>query len=601
LVPGKKISDPVERNDSLVQYEDTQRGRFDILESISDAFFALDRGWLFTYVNSKAEQFWARTRADLLGKNLWEEFPQVADSEAFREIRRAMDEGVSTSFEAISPDLNAWVYGSAYPSSEGVSVYLQDITERKKAEEALNESEERYRLIVQSALDYAIYTTDLDGRIESWPPGAAAVFGWSAEEAIGQSTAMLFVPEDRASGEPEKELAIAREHGVAPDVRWHLRKDGSHVFIDGMTRPLPDARGLPRGFLKIGQDVTQRRRAETALRESEERLQRTIAIETVGVIFFKADGQITDANDGFLRMGGYSREDLAEGLLRWDVLTPPEWMPRSLQAVEELQKTGRTTPYEKEYIRKDGSRWWGLFAATRLDEEESVEFVVDVSERREAEEERERLVAHELTARAHAEERRRLSRELHDRVAHDMALVHQSLELHEALKDSDPERAEIKMELAKESVKRALHSTKYLSMELRQPEVRRGLEAALADLLRDLVPRNVRVDLSLDGDEASLPPETRNQLFVILREAVRNALNHSGCGEIALELTISPEGVVGRVEDDGRGFEYRKARRGGGIRSMRERAALLNGTLEISAAPKGGTRVTVSVPLEERS
>jgi signal transduction histidine kinase len=182
-----------------------------------------------------------------------------------------------------------------------------------------------------------------------------------------------------------------------------------------------------------------------------------------------------------------------------------------------------------------------------------------------------------------------------------MALVHQSLELHTALKDSDPERAEIKVELAKESVKRALHSTKYLSMELRQPEVRRGLEAALADLLRDLVPPNVRVDLSVDGDEAFLPPETRNQLFLILREAVRNALTHSGCRELALGLSISPEGVVGRVEDDGRGFEHKQARRGGGIRSMRERAALLKGTLEISAAPKGGTRVTVSVPLEGRS
>src|SRR3712207_164577 len=128
-------------------------------------------------------------------------------------------------------------------------------------------------------------------------------------------------------------------------------------------------------------------------------------------------------------------------LFPYTTLFRSEWMPRSLEAIEELKNTARTTPYEKEYIRKDGSRWWGLFAATSLGEEEGVEFIIDVTGRKEAEDERELLIAHELTARAQAEERRRLSRELHDRVAHDIALVHQSLELHEALKTRDPERA----------------------------------------------------------------------------------------------------------------------------------------------------------------
>jgi PAS domain S-box-containing protein len=336
-----------------------------------------------------------------------------------------------------------------------------------------------------------------------------------------------------------------------------------------------------------------------ALRESEERLQLAIAIETVGVIFFKADGQITEANDAFLRMSGYSREDLAEGLLRWDAMTPPEWMPRSLEAVEELQTTGRTTPYEKEYIRKEGSRWWGLFAATRLGEEESVEFVIDVTGRKRAEAERERLIAHELTARAQAEERRRLSRELHDRVAHDIALVHQSLELHEALKASDPERATAKMELARRTVKEALESTRDLSMELREPEVRRGLEAALANLLRDFVPPTVEASLSVEGEETLVPPEIRNQLFLILREAIRNAVVHSGAGRITVKLDIGSEKVAGCVEDDGNGFDTDEIRTAdsGGLRAMEERATLVGTDLEISSALGKGTTVKVSVPL----
>ncbi|HLL40941.1 MAG TPA: PAS domain S-box protein, partial [Rubrobacteraceae bacterium] len=134
-------------------------------------------------------------------------------------------------------------------------------------------------------------------------------------------------------------------------------------------------------------DVTERKQADEKLRESEERLRRAIEIETVGVIFFKTDGSITNANDAFLRMSGYSREDLAEGLVRWDKMTPPEWMPHSLKAIKEFGSTGRTIPYEKEFLRKDGSRWWALFAATRLDEEEGVEFIIDITQSKRAEEE----------------------------------------------------------------------------------------------------------------------------------------------------------------------------------------------------------------------
>jgi two-component system, chemotaxis family, CheB/CheR fusion protein len=122
-------------------------------------------------------------------------------------------------------------------------------------------------------------------------------------------------------------------------------------------------------------DITERKRAE-------QRLQKAFQVETVGVLFFKTTGEIYDANDTFLRMSGYSRDDLRTGIVRWDTLTPPEWMARSFQAVAEFKEKGYTTTYEKEYIRPDGSRWWGLFTATRLSETEGVEYVLDVTERK---------------------------------------------------------------------------------------------------------------------------------------------------------------------------------------------------------------------------
>lgn len=133
-------------------------------------------------------------------------------------------------------------------------------------------------------------------------------------------------------------------------------------------------------------EVEERTRIETALRASEDRMRRAITIETVGVIFFNAEGVITDTNDAFLKMSGYDRDDFTKGHIRWDDLTPPEFRSASMKAIHEVLTKGETTPYEKQYIRKDGSRWWGLFAARRLSENDNVKFVLDITERKRAEE-----------------------------------------------------------------------------------------------------------------------------------------------------------------------------------------------------------------------
>jgi PAS domain S-box-containing protein len=124
----------------------------------------------------------------------------------------------------------------------------------------LRESQKRFRLTVEAARDYAIFLSDPQDRITDWLPGAEAVFGWTAEEAAAQPSAIIFTPEDRETGQDQKEVEMASAEGVAPIVRWHIRKDGSRVFIEGSTRALRDADGRLTGFLKIGQDVTERRR-----------------------------------------------------------------------------------------------------------------------------------------------------------------------------------------------------------------------------------------------------------------------------------------------------------------------------------------------------
>ncbi|WP_292263172.1 sensor histidine kinase [Mesorhizobium sp.] len=126
----------------------------------------------------------------------------------------------------------------------------------------LEHGNERFRLIVENARDYAIILSDPDDTITDWLPGAAAVFGWSAEEMIGRPTSSIFTPEDQANGVPEHELSRARSEGVAPNIRWHKSKSGGRVFLDGQTVALRNEDGTIRGFLKIGKDITERKRNE---------------------------------------------------------------------------------------------------------------------------------------------------------------------------------------------------------------------------------------------------------------------------------------------------------------------------------------------------
>ncbi|MGF7152203.1 PAS domain S-box-containing protein [Sphingomonas zeicaulis] len=124
------------------------------------------------------------------------------------------------------------------------------------------ETDDIHRLILESVRDYAIFMTDADGLVQTWPPGAASVFGWTAEDMIGRSFELTFVPEDREQGIPQQEMEKALEIGATPNVRWHQRSDGERVFIEGSTQLLKRGEGSRHGFLKIGRDMTERRRME---------------------------------------------------------------------------------------------------------------------------------------------------------------------------------------------------------------------------------------------------------------------------------------------------------------------------------------------------
>jgi two-component system CheB/CheR fusion protein len=169
-------------------------------------------------------------------------------------------------------------YRTAEDRIEGIIATFLDITERKEAELNLRASEERLRLLVDSVTDYSIIIQNTEGHIEVWNPGAARMFGYNREEAVGQSIALIFTPEDRATGAHLEEMRKAREQGHAADERWHMRKDGSRFYVSGVLTLLQG--GEASGYAKIARDLTESKRAEEELRRAQEELEQRVVERT---------------------------------------------------------------------------------------------------------------------------------------------------------------------------------------------------------------------------------------------------------------------------------------------------------------------------------
>jgi len=505
---------------------------------------------------------------------------------------------------------------------------LWDITERKRAERAVRASEERHRMIVEGARDYAILTLDANGVIDSWSPGAEAVFGWSAEDIIGHDAAVLFVPEDRAEGVPEAELVIARRDGSAPDRRWHLRRDGARVFIEGTTRVVTDGAGGVRGFLKIGQDVTQRRRIEDALRQSEERF-RTVANLVPDLLWqSEADGAAWWHNARWFAYTGQSPQKAA-GWGWLDAMHPEdraheqELWRRAARVAETFQREARVCGANGEYrwfllrtapLEDEGGsvvRWVG--AATDIHDERMAreELEARVQERTAALADANRAMAQEVTERSRAEEttrevmrqlvtaeeneRRRLSRELHDSMG--QLVTGLLLGLRALQEQGDDARIRDLVQLAD----RIARDLQHLAVELRPPALDNlGLDHALRSHLEEWSGRHgIETDFHANGfDNGRLPAEVEANLYRIVQEALTNVLRHAQATQVNVVLERRRGQVSAIVEDNGRGFDVETVTRDVrrlGLRGMRERVALLGGSLDVESG-SDGTTIFVRVP-----
>jgi PAS domain S-box-containing protein len=267
---------------------------------------------------------------------------------------------------------------------------VAELMERQRAEAALRTSEERFRHMVEGIKDYAIYMLDLDGRVIAWNVGAERMKNYSSQEILGRHFSRFYEPRDVELGKPERALKEAAVTGRFEEEGWRVRKDGSRFWANVIMTAVKDEAGKLQGFVKVTQDMTERKRAEEALRENEERFRSYFELGLIGMAMTSPTIGILEVNDELCSILGYERSELLKK--SWAVMTHPDDLAADV-AQFNLVLAGETDGYtlDKKWIRKDGRVIDTIMSAKCLRRADgSVDYFVglvqDITERKRSEE-----------------------------------------------------------------------------------------------------------------------------------------------------------------------------------------------------------------------
>jgi PAS domain S-box-containing protein len=547
----------------------------------------------------------------------------VHDEEVIIERPDGSRISVSVSIDPIRDENGAMV---------GVVNFFQDITERKKTERANG----LLAAIVGSS-DDAIISKSLDGVITSWNQGAERIFGYSAEEAVGQNIAFI-IPQDRRDEETHILERLRRGERVEHFETVRLTKDGKPVDISVTISPVKDADGRIIGASKVARDITERKQSERELAERALLLD----LSNDAIIVRDCSDRVTYWNRGASELYGHNREE-AMGRVTHDLLQTE--FPESLGlAIEQLHQGDHWTG-ELRHRCKDGRQIivasrWALGRDAHGNPKSVLETNTDITQQRQSEktlresEERLRTLAEDLEAKVSVrtqeleqlnaevieqreelrelsnrliqtqdEERRHIARDLHDSAGQIITAIGLNLG---CITSRAGQKAEIvkAVRQSQEMVHQLSNEIRTISYLLHPPMLdETGLSVAIDWYVQGLAERSgLKIQLDIPDDFGRLPVDLEVTIFRIAQECLTNIYRHSGGKMAMIRLSRNFENVFLEVKDDGTGIpaerlaEIRTRRSGVGITGMRERVRHLRGTFDIQSNVRG-TTVSVAFPL----
>jgi PAS domain S-box-containing protein len=503
------------------------------------------------------------------------------------------------------------------------AAFVRDVTTRVEADNALRASEQRFKSLVDSVPDYAIFTLDPEGMITSWGVGAERLKGYTAAEAVGQSIAILYSADDRAAGLPAQHLADAAQ-GPSRLQGWRVRRDGSRFWADVSLTAFFEPNGKVRGYAKVTRDLTEQRLAETRLQ----------AVGDLNLAVLKG-GSSTDV----LALAAARARELANGVLSWAAVPTDDGgytvvaadgpdaaafdgqpMTAALAVTAGALGVGGSSviewpPAEAAWIRPlgqvvlasvaDGSHFFGVLAVSRARDQPpftSPEMrLVEVLAAQAAGALALRAARLEVERLGLAEDQERIARDLHDTVI--QRLFATAMTLQSTLRSIESEAVRGRIDQAIDDLDdtiRGIRTTIFglqpsweKRQTIRQQVLAVAVEAAASLGFEPAIRFEGAVDALIGTDIAGAVVPT-------VRETLANIARHARATEVVVTLQAGGD-VTLIVRDNGVGVPDDPRPEGHGLTNMAQRAHALGGSFRIERAPGGGTRVEWRVPVTAAS
>jgi PAS domain S-box-containing protein len=486
----------------------------------------------------------------------------------------------------------------------GVVGVAVDVTERRRVESALRESEARLRTIIESEPE-CVKLLDAQGRLlDMNPAGLAMVEADSIEAVRGRPIVDVIAPEHRAAFTDLHQRVFAGESGTLEFEIIGLK--GKRSWLSTHAVPLRDASGTIHAALGITRDISRRKIAELALIESEERFCKAFYANALPLLITRLeDGMVLDANEAFARLVSRPRDDIiGHTTVELGVIDAA----RRAAIIEMLGRTGVVTDIELELRPPGGPARTGMLSLVRIvlgGQQCTLGTYRDVTEAKRGEEQlrASRAALRSLATRQQdirEDERTRIAREIHDSLG--QALTALKLQLSAAQEVAAKEASGLSSRLHETTlmVDDLVKSVRRIATDLRPPILDQlGLPAALEWLAQDFSKRtSILCRATIQATQDAISSELGTALFRIVQESLTNVLRHAGATRVDIELNIKGGCVTLEINDDGTGITEAGTMGPGslGILGMRERAAALGGVLEVVPRQQGGTRVAAWFP-----
>lgn len=483
--------------------------------------------------------------------------------------------------------------------------HAQRARERLLQQRAAMETRLRFATIIENSQD-AIYVTDISGLVTDWNKGAEKLYGYTADEMIGHSI-FLLIPPDRFNICNRVMQKVQHGHAIGHSETVRRKKDGGLVSVSITASPVFTPEGKVVGLSAIERDITERKRQETIVRNSEERLRLAAQAGKMFAYEWDAASDVIVRSEESSKILGIDQSVRLTGEQELGGIHPED-RETVVAAMDALTPKNPTLKVSYRIIRQDNTEIWvERNSIAHFDEEgrilRIVGMVADITERKLAEAALSRARLRSIEAQE--QERSRIARELHDDIGQRLALL--TIELRQIQNNADGLPAEVRErleQLGRQSTEIA-SDTQSLSHELHSARLDYlGITAAVKGFCREFSKRQqMEVDFKSHDVPASVPSDISLCLFRVLQEGLHNSAKHSGAKNFAVRLWGMQDEICLSVTDFGAGFDSEAAKEshGLGLVSMEERLQLVNGTLCIDSRPNLGTTIYARVPFDERS